>query len=133
MTSFFVVEKSHLAKSCLLYAPFNLFANLFYPGIQFNRSLRKRGFVTVNFYTAGGEKKTVKGEPGETVMRIAQHNGIPLEGRILFVFLVVGACEGGMACATCHVIVGNSFFDKLPEASEEEEDCLDNATELTET
>lgn len=38
-----------------------------------------------------------------------------------------------MACATCHVIVGKNFYDKLPEPSEEEEDCLDNAADLTET
>lgn len=38
-----------------------------------------------------------------------------------------------MGCATCHVIIGKQFFDKLPEASEAEEDCLDNATGLSET
>lgn len=38
-----------------------------------------------------------------------------------------------MACATCHVIVGKDFYNKLPEPSEEEEDCLDNAADLTET
>lgn len=37
-----------------------------------------------------------------------------------------------MACATCHVIVGKDFYNKLPEPSEEE-DCLDNAADLTET
>ncbi|KAK8793229.1 hypothetical protein WA538_001785 [Blastocystis sp. DL] len=82
-----------------------------------------RSFITVNFYTPKGEKKTVKAEPGESILRIAQHNNIPLEG----------ACEGGMACATCHVIVGKDFYNKLPEPSEEEEDCLDNAADLTET
>ena len=38
-----------------------------------------------------------------------------------------------MACATCHVIIGQDFYDKLPEPSEAEEDCLDNAAGLTET
>ena len=38
-----------------------------------------------------------------------------------------------MACATCHVISGRDFYDKLPEPSEAEEDCLDNAAGLTET
>ena len=48
-------------------------------------------------------------------------------------FYCIGACEGGIACATCHVIIGKDYFDKLPEASEAEEDCLDNATDLSET
>ena len=32
-----------------------------------------------------------------------------------------------MACSTCHVIVDDDWFDKLPPASEEEEDMLDLA------
>ena len=43
--------------------------------------LNRRSFITVNFYTPKGEKKTVKAEPGESILRIAQHNNIPLEGR----------------------------------------------------
>lgn len=31
------------------------------------------------------------------------------------------------------MIVGKDFYNKLPEPSEEEEDCLDNAADLTET
>ena len=41
-----------------------------------------RSFITVNFYTPKGEKKTVKAEPGESILRIAQHNDIPLEGMV---------------------------------------------------
>jgi len=32
-----------------------------------------------------------------------------------------------MACSTCHVIVAAAWFDKLPRASEDEEDMLDLA------
>ena len=52
---------------------------------------------------------------------------------IVICFQNLGACEGGIACATCHVIIGKDYFDKLPEATEAEEDCLDNATDLSET
>jgi ferredoxin len=38
-----------------------------------------------------------------------------------------GTCEGQMACSTCHVIVAADWFDRLPPASEEEEDMLDFA------
>ena len=44
-----------------------------------------------------------------------------------------GACEGSLACSTCHVIVDEEWFDKLDEASEEEEDMLDLAFGLTHT
>jgi ferredoxin len=32
-----------------------------------------------------------------------------------------------MACSTCHVIVAAEWFERLPSASEEEEDMLDFA------
>lgn len=38
-----------------------------------------------------------------------------------------GTCEGQMACSTCHVIVAREWFDRLPEAVEDEEDMLDLA------
>ena len=44
-----------------------------------------------------------------------------------------GACEGSLACSTCHVVVSQEFYDKLPEATEDEEDMLDLAFGLTHT
>ena len=44
-----------------------------------------------------------------------------------------GACEGSLACSTCHVVVDGDWFDKLEEPSEDEEDMLDLAFGLTET
>ena len=38
-----------------------------------------------------------------------------------------------MACSTCHVIVAAEDFEKLPPASEEEEDLLDLALHVTRT
>ncbi|OSM02409.1 ferredoxin family 2Fe-2S iron-sulfur cluster binding protein [Magnetofaba australis] len=67
--------------------------------------------------------KTVDAEAGESVMEAAHHNGVELEG----------ACEGSLACSTCHVIVAPEWFDKLPEAEDEEEDMLDRAFGLTST
>ena len=59
-------------------------------------------------------------------------------GQRLDVLVVVGdelegACEGVMACSTCHVIVDKSDFEKLPSASDEEEDLLDLAAHATRT
>jgi ferredoxin-2, mitochondrial len=56
-------------------------------------------------------------------MRLAHSNDIELEG----------ACEGSLACSTCHVIIEDQkFYDRVPEASDEENDMLDLAFGLTE-
>jgi ferredoxin len=55
------------------------------------------------------------------LMRVAHANGIDLEG----------ACEGVCACSTCHVILDEDVYSSLPEASEDEEDMLDQAFGLT--
>lgn len=72
----------------------------------------------VRFFRADGSlDKEVKGEPGQRLLDVAWSARQPLEG----------ACEGVMACSTCHVLVDAEDFDKLPPASEEEEDLLDLA------
>ena len=38
-------------------------------------------------------------------------------------------CGGGMACATCHVYIGNEWFNKINQKSEGEDDMLDQAYE----
>ena len=64
-----------------------------------------------------GVPLSVDGMPGDTLLRVAQAAGQPLEG----------TCEGQMACSTCHVIVAADDFARLPPSSEEEEDMLDLA------
>ena len=64
-----------------------------------------------------------RGKPGERLLDVAWAHGQPLEG----------ACEGVMACSTCHVIVDAQDFARLPPASEEEEDLLDIAAHVTRT
>ena len=73
----------------------------------------------VRFFRADGSlDKEVDGWPGERLLDVAWRSGQPLEG----------ACEGVMACSTCHVIVDAADFPRLPPASEEEEDLLDLAS-----
>jgi len=57
------------------------------------------------------------------VLEIAHRNNLDLEG----------ACEGSLACSTCHVIVDPEWYEALQEASEDEEDMLDLAFGLTHT
>jgi len=78
----------------------------------------------VRFVNADGSAiREVTAPPGERLLDIAQAQGQKLEG----------SCEGQMACSTCHVIVAPEDFDKLPPASEEEEDMVDFAMHVTRT
>jgi ferredoxin len=65
----------------------------------------------------GSLDKEIEAPAGSVLLDVAQAAGQPLEG----------ACEGQMACSTCHVIVDPADFDRLPPASEEEDDLLDLA------
>jgi ferredoxin len=71
----------------------------------------------------GSLDRELTAAPGQRLLDLAWKEKLPLEG----------SCEGVMACSTCHVIVDPSDFDRLPPASEEEEDLLDIAAHATRT
>ena len=77
----------------------------------------------ITFVEPDGKEVSVDAQNGLSLLEVAHNNGISLEG----------ACEGSLACSTCHVIVEKEFFEKLPDPSEEEEDMLDLAWGLTHT
>ena len=77
----------------------------------------------MTFVLPDGSEKQVDAPNGISVLEIAHKNEIALEG----------ACEGSLACSTCHVIVDQSYFDMLEDATENEEDMLDLAFGLTHT
>jgi ferredoxin len=78
----------------------------------------------VRFYRADGTlDKEVEAKPGQRLLDVAWAARQPLEG----------ACEGVMACSTCHVIVAAEDFEALLPASEEEEDLLDLASHAART
>ena len=79
--------------------------------------------VRVTFVTASGERVEAEGAQGQQLLELAQNSGMPLEG----------TCEGQMACSTCHVIVAPEWLERLPEASDDEEDMLDLAAGVTRT
>ena len=75
--------------------------------------------IKITFISAdGGEEQVVEAKSGDRLLEVAQAAGQALEG----------TCEGQMACSTCHVIIDKAWFDKLPKASEDEEDMLDLAS-----
>lgn len=79
--------------------------------------------ITLHFINKDGTKTTVEAPVGLSVLEVAHQNDIDLEG----------ACEGSLACSTCHVIVEEEFYDQLKEPTEDEEDMLDLAFGLTAT
>ena len=77
----------------------------------------------MTFIDRDGQRLEVDAPIGLSVLEIAHRNKIDLEG----------ACEGSLACSTCHVVVEAEDFDRLAEPTEDEEDMLDLAFGLTHT
>ncbi|MFZ2006586.1 MAG: ferredoxin family 2Fe-2S iron-sulfur cluster binding protein [Stellaceae bacterium] len=75
------------------------------------------------FIERDGAQREVDAPLGLSVLEIAHRNKIDIEG----------ACEGSLACSTCHVVVDPEWYDLLKEATEDEEDMLDLAFGLTQT
>ncbi|KAK8805425.1 hypothetical protein WA158_002081 [Blastocystis sp. Blastoise] len=82
-----------------------------------------RSICNVTFHLPDGSSKTVKSESGKSILTVAHNNNLPLEG----------ACEGSLACATCHVILGESSYNKVECANDLEEDLLDSVPDQCET
>ena len=77
----------------------------------------------ITFILADGEHRQIEAPEGLSILEIAHMNSLDLEG----------ACEGSLACSTCHVIIDPEWYELLPEATEDEEDMLDLAFGLTHT
>ena len=75
------------------------------------------------FVDTQGNRREVDAPTGLSVLEVAHKHGVDLEG----------ACEGSLACSTCHVIVDRGWYGKLTKATEDEEDMLDLAFGLTKT
>lgn len=80
--------------------------------------------VKFRFYEeSSGQLVEVIGQEGKTVLDVALTHNVDIEG----------ACGGELACSTCHVIVPEDIYSKLPPKKEEEEDMLDLALGVTDT
>ena len=62
----------------------------------------------------GSESRTVDAPPGISLLKLAHFEGVDLEG----------TCGGQMACATCHVILGDDWLAAVPPPEDEELDML---------
>src|SRR3546814_10933845 len=77
----------------------------------------------MTFIKTDGGRVEVDAPVGLSVLEIAHRNDLDPEG----------ACEGSLACSTCHVVIEPDWYDAIPEATEDEEDMLDLAFGLTRT
>ena len=77
----------------------------------------------MTFIQRDGSRKEVDAPIGLSVLEIAHRNDVDIEG----------ACEGSLACSTCHVIIESDWYELLKDATEDEEDMLDLAFGLTKT
>ena len=76
---------------------------------------------TVTFVQASGERKTVQGLEGESVMQVARRHLVPG---------IVADCGGELSCATCHVMVDEQWLAALPGRSSDEEEMLECTAEM---
>lgn len=83
--------------------------------------------IKISFILANGEVVLIDARVGTSILDAA-HSAAKIGAANL-----QGACEGSLACSTCHVILDEEGFTKFPPASEDEEDMLDLAFGLTDT
>lgn len=80
--------------------------------------------LSITFVDKEGREHPFQVSKGDNLLDIAQANDLEMEG----------ACGGSCACSTCHVIVTDAaMYNRMPEATDDENDMLDLAFGLTET
>lgn len=79
--------------------------------------------VRVTFIDRDGCSRTLEAEIGLSLLDLARREGLDLEG----------ACDGSLACSTCHLVVAEKDYPRLPPARREERDTLVLAGGLTPT
>jgi ferredoxin, 2Fe-2S len=77
----------------------------------------------ITFIKVDGEQVETDAKVGNTVMEVAKELDLPM----------LAACGGALACATCHVVLDEDWYEKINDVSEDEEDLLDTAHDLTPT
>ncbi len=77
----------------------------------------------MTFVEQDGTERTVDAPLGLSVLEIAHKHGIDLEG----------ACEGSLACATCHVVLAPEWYERLGPPGEQERAMLDCLAETAPT
>ena len=77
----------------------------------------------ITFIEPNGVRHKIDAPAGRTLLDIAQDANIDIEG----------ACGGSLACATCHMIIDQAYFDRLPSIEPDEASMLELAAGLQKT
>jgi len=87
---------------------------------------KKAKDISINFTFHDDSVVTVQGAEGDSLLDLVVDNDIDIDG--------FGACEGTLACSTCHVVLSQEDYDRMPDQPTDEEfDMLDLAYGLTDT
>ncbi len=73
--------------------------------------------VKVVFIERDGNRKVCEAASGMTMLELAHEHDVDIEG----------VCGGSLACATCHLHIGEGWLEKLDVASEDELDMMELA------
>ncbi|CAD0206520.1 unnamed protein product [Chrysodeixis includens] len=82
--------------------------------------------INITFVLYDGKRLQTEAKVGDTLLDVVVNNDLNIEG--------YGACEGTLTCSTCHVVLKDEDYKRLPEEPcDEERDMLDLAYGLTDT
>jgi len=87
---------------------------------------KSKANIRVTFIRNDGKHLEGMAKEGDNLLDVIINNDIDLDG--------FGACEGTLACSTCHLIFSKEDFDRIADKPTDEEfDMLDLAYDLTDT
>ncbi len=72
--------------------------------------------IAVKFIEHDGTEHVVEGTNKQSLMEAARDNNVPG---------ILADCGGACACATCHVMVSEEWWPRLPDVAMDEESMLD--------
>ena len=99
---------------------------VFHPSLVSSRLSSNAGnFITVKVIDRDAKLIETKAKIGSNMLDVILDNKIDVDG--------FGACEGTLACSTCHIVLDSENYKTLPEPVDEENDMLDLAFGLTPT
>lgn len=88
--------------------------------------LTQKETVTIHFVMPDGKRKAAKAKLGDSLLDVVLENNLDIDG--------YGACEGTLACSTCHIVFKEEHFKKISiKPTDEELDMLDLAYGLSDT
>jgi ferredoxin, 2Fe-2S len=74
--------------------------------------------ISIEIIDAVGQRHHLSGDIGETIRDVAE--GARIHG-------AMGECGGFLACGTCHIIIDDSWSDRVGVANDDENFMLDGA------